>query len=382
MTTKNSQNPSALEAALDDTTAEKSKTPLDEVPASGAGVPVATSLSLGDTTLAPPVLRATPIDLKKPRALGAKRKQSAASPEELPDSKRPAVVVESTRLKVQSPVRKSSQTSAAAVEPTRLDTVAAVPAAAEMTLNVLPLLGTRFSVVLSTDCTLYDLKETVTVRTSIPRRRLLLIEAASSRLLEDDEAFLHDLGLRDGSCINLSVKVMCGIETPTFVDFYDSDDELLLCEIVVPSGSDNELERAMSPSLLEELDVLSAAAPRRLSRTESLESLRIVEGCPEPGLAVPVDDAVFSLEQLRVRSDPPEEPAVPVTSTFTGRSTCLKCQRKCRLAQRFECRCGGTFCPQHRYCDQHECGFDYKEHGRAGLQEANPRINKPKLAPI
>uniref|UniRef100_A0A1I8GTE5 AN1-type domain-containing protein n=1 Tax=Macrostomum lignano TaxID=282301 RepID=A0A1I8GTE5_9PLAT len=40
----------------------------------------------------------------------------------------------------------------------------------------------------------------------------------------------------------------------------------------------------------------------------------------------------------------------------------------------FECRCGGTYCPAHRYSDKHDCSFDYRSHGRHEIRKANPQI--------
>lgn len=34
-----------------------------------------------------------------------------------------------------------------------------------------------------------------------------------------------------------------------------------------------------------------------------------------------------------------------------------------------ECRCGLVFCPLHRYPDQHNCSFNFKDHDKKILKE-------------
>lgn len=46
------------------------------------------------------------------------------------------------------------------------------------------------------------------------------------------------------------------------------------------------------------------------------------------------------------------------------------------------CRCGGTFCAQHRYAETHSCTYDYKEEGRKQIEQDNPVVTAPKLPKI
>ncbi len=70
---------------------------------------------------------------------------------------------------------------------------------------------------------------------------------------------------------------------------------------------------------------------------------------------------------------PPPERAIEGRATEdTGR--CGQCNRRCRPALKFTCKCGGTFCQEHRYYDAHGCAFDVKGHERRLLDRANPRV--------
>lgn len=52
---------------------------------------------------------------------------------------------------------------------------------------------------------------------------------------------------------------------------------------------------------------------------------------------------------------------------------CASCKKRVGLTG-FKCRCGDTFCSQHRYSDRHECRFDYKKLGQDAIAKANPLV--------
>ncbi len=52
---------------------------------------------------------------------------------------------------------------------------------------------------------------------------------------------------------------------------------------------------------------------------------------------------------------------------------CLICNKKIRLTD-IKCKCGIFYCVYHKYPDQHNCKFDYKQEGRELLDKLNPKI--------
>ncbi|XP_042455211.1 zinc finger A20 and AN1 domain-containing stress-associated protein 5-like [Zingiber officinale] len=60
---------------------------------------------------------------------------------------------------------------------------------------------------------------------------------------------------------------------------------------------------------------------------------------------------------------------------------CLSCRKKVGLVG-FRCRCGETFCGEHRYPERHSCAFDYKAAGRDSIALANPLVKADKLRKI
>ena len=48
----------------------------------------------------------------------------------------------------------------------------------------------------------------------------------------------------------------------------------------------------------------------------------------------------------------------------------------------FDCRCGGQFCPLHRYANEHNCTFDYKEHGQNEIRKNMPVVQADRVRRI
>ncbi|GAA0151971.1 hypothetical protein Leryth_006216 [Lithospermum erythrorhizon] len=63
------------------------------------------------------------------------------------------------------------------------------------------------------------------------------------------------------------------------------------------------------------------------------------------------------------------------------RCSCSGCKKKLGLMG-FRCRCGEMFCPEHRYSDRHDCGFDYKAAGKEAIARENPVIRAVKLVKV
>ncbi|XP_042403633.1 zinc finger A20 and AN1 domain-containing stress-associated protein 5-like isoform X1 [Zingiber officinale] len=74
-------------------------------------------------------------------------------------------------------------------------------------------------------------------------------------------------------------------------------------------------------------------------------------------------------------------PSVAAADTAKRPSRCLSCRKKVGLMG-FQCRCGETFCGEHRYPERHSCIFDYKAAGRGSIALANPLVKADKLRKI
>lgn len=72
------------------------------------------------------------------------------------------------------------------------------------------------------------------------------------------------------------------------------------------------------------------------------------------------------------------EEAVPDESGTSRPNRCLCCNKKVGIMG-FKCKCGSTFCGDHRYPETHDCSFDFKEMGRGAIAKANPVVKADKL---
>eukprot|EP01054_Gregarina_sp_Poly1_P002796 Gregarina_sp_Poly_1__2795@NODE_1779_length_3346_cov_89_443123_g57_i1_p4_GENE_NODE_1779_length_3346_cov_89_443123_g57_i1NODE_1779_length_3346_cov_89_443123_g57_i1_p4_ORF_typecomplete_len166_score3_48zfA20/PF01754_16/1_3e13zfA20/PF01754_16/2e02zfAN1/PF01428_16/8_1e03zfAN1/PF01428_16/1e12EPF/PF17181_4/70EPF/PF17181_4/16_NODE_1779_length_3346_cov_89_443123_g57_i18091306 len=71
----------------------------------------------------------------------------------------------------------------------------------------------------------------------------------------------------------------------------------------------------------------------------------------------------------------------PETVKVSNPGRCGMCSKRTGLLG-FRCRCGGSFCTQHRYPESHSCNFDYGSLQRERLAKSNPRVVSEKLEKI
>ena len=76
----------------------------------------------------------------------------------------------------------------------------------------------------------------------------------------------------------------------------------------------------------------------------------------------------------------------PVTPSrkkrLSRRPRCAQCNRRIQISTTHHCRCGRSFCAQHRYAETHGCTYDYKAEGRKLLHISNPLVQPQKLPKI
>lgn len=88
------------------------------------------------------------------------------------------------------------------------------------------------------------------------------------------------------------------------------------------------------------------------------------------------DDSICSVaSELGLPSDKKSNSDSP---SKPKKRKCGVCKKKIGLTG-FKCRCGGMFCPLHRYEDQHNCQFDYATSGREQLRKDNPVVQDDKI---
>jgi hypothetical protein len=81
--------------------------------------------------------------------------------------------------------------------------------------------------------------------------------------------------------------------------------------------------------------------------------------------------AFTSLTSVPVSSPPLE--AKKAKTSVVDKSRCAECKKKVGLTA-IECRCGSTFCLQHRQAEKHHCTFDFKTLGRDLIEKQNEKL--------
>ena len=134
------------------------------------------------------------------------------------------------------------------------------------------------------------------------------------------------------------------------------------------------------PSITTATDGRPASSRPILATTISVSPLMNISTCtPRGGYCLP---SVASFGITGTSLPPIGHVSSLARSPSRQRPRCDCCSRKLKPAASYPCRCGHTFCPQHRYPEAHECVYDYKTEGRKALAAASPLIQAPKLPKI
>lgn len=291
-------------------------------------------------------------------------------------------------------------------------------ASASLQIHIKPMMGTPFTVSILDDSYVFELKDMIAERTGLTLGGVVLSLTTSGRMLANDEQLLTEAGITSGTTLNLTVKVSSGLEPALCecdldcdsageevyefyeVDYDDAENAETIAELTKLIEEDRATNDATPVQALElggpvahqPVPVSPAAISRILDAVprggaapslalDGLEGLKL-SGEDEDRLHDQIMSEVFGPRGASIFKSPVLEPAVPsVTSSsqLTGASHCHCCGIKCKLAQRFQCKCGHTFCPSHRYYDQHSCTYDFRAKDLAAVERANPKVVKAKL---
>ncbi len=287
-------------------------------------------------------------------------------------------------------------------------------------LTVRPMLGEPFQVSMADDSYVCELKDMIAERTGLTLISVVLSIAANNQILNNDEQTLKEAGLTDGTVLSLTVKVSSGVETTVAYEEFESDfsgldgEVIEFYEVVYPEdGKKGE----PSETLAEFVKMMEGDKAKHHDELMDGPTFKPIDIVIPPGTTVTlskildqVRDDSPSLDSLKISSSdysrekedqyheellkaalgprgaaifqsPILSPVTPpvIESTMTGASSCAHCGKKCKLAMRFQCKCGKTFCSSHRYYDQHACTYDYKTADRIRVEAANPKVVKSKI---
>lgn len=288
----------------------------------------------------------------------------------------------------------------------------------EFVFSIRPLMGVPFKVTLSSDSSVFDLKDAIFSKTGLVPEMQLLCHAKLPVSFEDEEKFLDELGLLNSCSLDLSVKATAGLQVLNG-NFATDEENYFVYDVFLPNDSTGAGAPPVSPSLTIEasdseadvnltvpianlpLPVLESYLKGPIIQEDSQDPHRIVfQGIESLQISTSSDESVLFEAKLEI----PNRPATPAPTLLPPPSNndlslvesqtpplceaskvcdrplrCHHCGRRCRIAMQFTCKCGHTFCQDHRYHDLHGCPFDHRAFDRLHLGQVNPRVNKPQV---
>eukprot|EP01055_Gregarina_sp_Pseudo9_P005656 Gregarina_sp_Pseudo_9__5655@NODE_796_length_2206_cov_36_559299_g750_i0_p2_GENE_NODE_796_length_2206_cov_36_559299_g750_i0NODE_796_length_2206_cov_36_559299_g750_i0_p2_ORF_typecomplete_len168_score1_54zfA20/PF01754_16/8_3e13zfA20/PF01754_16/8_6e03zfAN1/PF01428_16/5_6e03zfAN1/PF01428_16/5_1e12_NODE_796_length_2206_cov_36_559299_g750_i0303806 len=105
---------------------------------------------------------------------------------------------------------------------------------------------------------------------------------------------------------------------------------------------------------------------------------KVIQRTPDP---IPPNGNVIAVPTTADSGASVVSTSDPGTIKAANPGRCGVCSRRTGLLG-FSCRCGGSFCTQHRYPESHSCNFDYGSLQRERLAKSNPRVVSEKLEKI
>lgn len=122
------------------------------------------------------------------------------------------------------------------------------------------------------------------------------------------------------------------------------------------------------------MPTVPAAVPSTSKENEDNENSQAQELDPADTSALSAADSLGS-DSASQDDDPQQK------DQRKKKNRCTMCRKKVGLTG-FQCRCGGLFCSVHRYSNEHNCTFDYKELGAQEIRKNNPLVVGEKINKI
>jgi len=164
------------------------------------------------------------------------------------------------------------------------------------------------------------------------------------------------------------------IETTTTVK--DSDNIL---SSTITTSSSSIANVSENNEIMDETSLNTENSNNLLSRVVSTPSMPITI---TKNIDIPRPDTAASLSALDDSlGSELMSPTFASSVDKKKRNRCDVCSKKLGLTG-FDCRCGGHYCPLHRYANEHECKFDYKEHGQKEIRKNMPVVQGDKITKI
>ncbi|KAF0701803.1 hypothetical protein AaE_016317 [Aphanomyces astaci] len=159
---------------------------------------------------------------------------------------------------------------------------------------------------------------------------------------------------------------------------------------ILPSSSSSAADPSPAPTNAEPQTATVMTTALATSTSDSTSSRRIAVPrsqkavhCPDEcttAVVTPMEAASASILPLVTVVEEPTKDSL-TAPTQGNKRRCWTCKGKISLSA-VTCRCGYTFCNRHRYAEEHDCLFDFRQMAKRKLAEENPRVVPLKVARI
>ncbi|CAL4083538.1 unnamed protein product [Meganyctiphanes norvegica] len=134
--------------------------------------------------------------------------------------------------------------------------------------------------------------------------------------------------------------------------------------------------KASSPSPQQATSLSTVTETQGSSTINSSPSDKVSDGASSSENAS--TSAAAAATAASTESSPTPNEGAESPATTRKKNKCQVCRKKVGLTG-FTCRCGGLFCPLHRYNNEHNCTFDYRQYGQDEIRRNNPAVKGEKI---
>ncbi|CAL1401261.1 unnamed protein product [Linum trigynum] len=153
--------------------------------------------------------------------------------------------------------------------------------------------------------------------------------------------------------------------------FFGSPSNMNLCSKCYREIRVSEEQAASAKAAMEK--TLSFKSKKPVSEAESIAA------DVKSAAAAEAEHVIALAKSSAAAGSSSSEAAVAVAAEVVkAANRCLTCNKRVGLTG-FKCKCGSTFCGSHRYPENHDCDYDFKEAGKNAIAKANPVIKADKV---
>ena len=238
-----------------------------------------------------------------------------------------------------------------------------------------------------------DVKNEIENLYGIPAESQILI--CRDQVLEND-LDLHRYSIDQKSSISLAIKVRNGIRSMANASSSRDNNFILLCKrdsryfiLEMTSVNQRLVLKSIKPIKQDKLKSIETYLSSSSERSRSSNESAMFQEETYSSSQTSTVPSYLSSSQIRTTLNnyqqqlskvsllqPPSTLRSSCLAPSINASNCCECGKRLGLTNSYKCKCGGSFCPKHRFNDQHRCNYDYRAEGKRDLEQRMLSKNK------